>query len=84
MQPMISARVIYDTHVANLLQETEQVTCQSTTVFYVSKMDLLIVGPLNTYTNLLRQTDGERFFVFRTHVEFAKDLSPRHRRLRDT
>jgi hypothetical protein len=81
---VISTRVIDYRHVAILLQETSQGRCQSTTLFYFSKVDLLIVGPSNTHTKLLRQTDGERFFAGREHVEFAEEFSTRRRRVRDT
>jgi hypothetical protein len=81
---VICARVTYHAHVAILLQETAQATSRSTTLFYVSKVNLLMVGPSNTHTKLLRQTDGERFFARREHVEFTKDFSLRRRRLRDT
>jgi len=42
-------------------------------MFYVSQIDLLIVGPLKSDTNQLRQTDGERFFADREHANFTKD-----------
>ena len=53
-------------------------------VFYLSTIDLLIVGPSKTDTNGLRQTDGERFFEDRMHVEFTKDFQQSLRRVRDT
>ena len=61
-------------NVAIGMQETEQSTCQSLRVFYLSLIDLLIVGPSKTHPNQLRQTDGERFFEDHMHVEFAKDF----------
>jgi len=40
-----------DANVTIVLQESEQLTCQSMALFYVSHFDLLIVGPSNTHTN---------------------------------
>jgi len=52
-------------------------------VFYVLTIDLLIVGPSKSHTNQLRQTDGERFFEDRMHVEIAEQFSHSTRRVRD-
>jgi hypothetical protein len=46
-------------------------------MFYLSTIDLLIVGPSKTHTNGLGQTDGERFFGDRIDLEFTKDLNHR-------
>jgi hypothetical protein len=42
-------------------------------MFYLSMGDLLMVGPSKRHTKQLRQTDGERFFEDRRHVEIAED-----------
>ena len=66
--------------VAMRMQETEQ---RRALVLSFS-IDLLIVGPPKKNTKRLRQTDGERFFEDRVHIEFAKDFPPSHPRIRDT
>ena len=72
------------TNVVDAMQEIRQRTCQSSLAFYVSTIDLLIVGPPKKNTKRLRQTDGERFFEIYSQVEFAKDFPTSHPRVRDT
>ena len=66
------------------MQEIEQLSLSNHDLFYLSTIDLLIVGPSKKHTNWLRQTDGERFFEDRMHVKFTKDFQQSLRRGRDT
>jgi len=59
--------------VAILLHETEQVKLSTMLLFYFSSVELLMVGPSKHTYEVVRQTDGERFFAGCAHVEFAKD-----------
>lgn len=56
------------------MQEIEQLAVSITCAFYLSTIDLLIVGPSKTHTNGLGQTDGERFFGDHIDLEFTKDF----------
>ena len=62
------------TNVADAMQETEHWSVNRRRVFYLSTIDLLIVGPSKRDTKQLRQTDGERFFGDREHDENAEEL----------
>jgi hypothetical protein len=55
------------------LQQLSSEWRQLTPLFYLSAGSLLIVGPSKAHTKELRQTDGERFFDFRSHFKFARD-----------
>ena len=66
------------------MQEIQRWQCQRWCVFYLSTSDLLIVGPRKRHTKQLRQTDGERFFEYRVHVEIAKDFPRSDHRVRHT
>jgi hypothetical protein len=52
-------------------------------MFYLSTIDLLIVGPSKTHPKRLRQTDGERFFEDRQLVEFTEKFRQSDHRVRD-
>ena len=66
------------------MQETKQTRVSMMPMFYLARIDLLIVGPSKTNANQLGETDGERFFDDRSHVEFAKEFPQSHHRVRDT
>jgi len=66
------------------MQESKQREVSMRRVFYLSTIDLLIVGPSKTHTHHLRETDGERFFEDCLHVKFAKDFLRVTALVRDT